>query len=130
MVHVIGASILFVLGNIYAWFQVVISFHMKQLGFVRLCICITRFMLSVISTVSLIVCTMMWSSAGKKWSGNNLKWDSSDPGYKEHVVGDAFEWLIVLSFLCMFLTFTKEFCKSKLVVNFVRSTGSDEPILI
>ena len=66
--------------------------------------------------------------AGMEWSGNKLHWNSHDPGWKEHVISDAFEWLMVFSFLFMFLTFTKEFRRSKLQIKLVGYQDNYEPI--
>ena len=127
-VHLIGATILFVFGNIYVWMQVVISFYMKKLGVIGRCICITRLILAILSSISFVLTFVMMNSAWKKRSGINLHWDSDDPGYKEHVVGDAFEWLMVFSFLLVFLTFTRELNYTRLQIRLVGNENSYEPI--
>ena len=127
-VHLTGATILFVFGNIYVWMQVVISFYMKKLGVIGRCICITRLILAILSSISFVLTFVMMNSAWKKRSGINLHWDSDDPGYKEHVVGDAFEWLMVFSFLLVFLTFTKELNYTRLQIRLVGNENSYEPI--
>lgn len=119
--------VLFLFGNIYAWAQTAISFHMRRFGLVGSCLCSTRCTLSLVSTLSFVVTVTMTGYASKKWSGDNLHWNSKDPGYKEHVIADAFEWLMVFSFLLMFLTFTKEFCRSKLQIKLVDYRDNYEP---
>ena len=128
IVHLIGATILFVFGNIYVWMQVVISFYMKKLGVISRCICTTRLILAILSSISFVLMYVVMTFAGKKRSGSNLHWDSDDPGYKEHVVGDAFEWVMVFSFLLVFLTFTRELNYTRLQIRLVGNENSYEPI--
>ena len=96
-----------------------ISLYMKRFGLISSCVCSFRFALSIVSTVSFIVCMIMMGYAARKWPGSHLHWNSDEPGYKEHVVSDAFEWLMVFSFMGFFLTYTKEFCRNKLQVKLV-----------
>ena len=128
IVHVIGATILFVFGNIYVWFQVMISFHMKKMGFISSCVNIMRLIFAVLSTISFVLTFVMVSIASKKKSGDNLHWHSNEPGYVEHVIGDAFEWLMVFSFLLVFLTFTKELQQSRLQFRLVGNESSYDPV--
>ena len=128
VVHLVGATILFVFGNIYVWFQVVISFLMKRLGLISLCLTTTRLILALLSSISFVVTFAMVSSAGRKNHDDNLRWNSGDPGYKEHVIGDAFEWVMVFSFLLVFLTFTKELDQIRLQIRLVGYEGSYDRI--
>ena len=128
IVHLIGATMLFVFGNIYVWFQVIISFHMKKMGLINSCVNIMRLIFAVLSTISFVITFVMVSIASKKKSGDNLHWHSNEPGYMEHVIGDAFEWLMVFSFLLVFLTFAKELQQSRLQFRLVGNESSYDPV--
>ena len=119
---------LFVFGTIYMSFQWIISINMERLGLISSRICLIRLFLSVLSSASLVICLVLTNSARKKWSGDNLHWHSDDPGYKEHVAGNAFEWVMVFSFLFVFLTFAKELAQSRLQIELVGYDSSYNPI--
>ena len=125
VVHVIGATVLFVFGNIYVWFQVMMSFHMKKMRLISSCVNIMRLIFAMLSTISFVLTLVMGNIAGlKRKSGSNLHWHSNEPRYVEHVIGDAFEWLMVFSFLLVFLTFTKELKQSQLQFHLVGNESS------
>ncbi|XP_028403582.1 DNA damage-regulated autophagy modulator protein 1-like [Dendronephthya gigantea] len=127
-VHDVGAGIFFVFGNIYAWIQVRMSFYMKKFGLVSVYVCIVRTVVSVISTLSLLAFLILTSYAARLWDGNKFYWHSDDPGYTAHVVGNAFEWVLVFNFLILVLTFTKELCNSRLEIKLVGYRDNYEPI--
>ena len=104
------------------------SFRMKRFGLVSSCICAARTVISAISTLSVFAFLILTSYAARLWDGNKLYWHSDDPGYTFHVIGNAFEWLLVFSFLMFMLTFTKELCNSKLRVKLVGFQDNYEPI--
>ena len=106
-----------------------ISYYMKQLELISRCMCLVRFALTFVSSASFVVCTVTITYATQKWSGDKLFWHSNNPGYKEHVVGDVFEWLMVFSFMGMLLTFTKEFSKSRLEINLVSTKPNYELVV-
>jgi ABC-type branched-subunit amino acid transport system permease subunit len=101
---------------------------MKRFGLVTSRVCIARTVFSVVSTLSLITFFILTSYAARLWDGNKLYWHSDDPGYTVHVIGNAFEWLLVFNFLFLMLTFTKELCNSKLEVKLVGYRDDYEPI--
>ena len=127
-VHDIGAGLFFILGNVYAWIQVGISYRMRKFGLVTSCVCAVRTIVSVISSLSVVAFLILSSCARRLWNGNKLHWDSNDPGYTVHVIGNAFEWLLVLNFLILVLTFTKELCYTKLDIKLVGCGDGYEPI--
>ena len=92
---------------------------MKRLGVISTCVYMTRLIFAILSTISFVLTFVMVSAAGRRKSGSNLHWHSNEPGYKEHVIGDAFEWVMVFSFLLVFLTFTKELGESRLQIRLV-----------
>ncbi|XP_046853429.1 DNA damage-regulated autophagy modulator protein 1-like [Xenia sp. Carnegie-2017] len=128
-VHLIGAFLLFCSGNIYAWIQVWISFKMKEIGLVGSHICFIRLVLSVISTLSFLAMLVLMKFAYKDHNkGIVLRWHSDESGFKEHIAADAMEWVMVGSFLLVFLTFTKELENSRLQVRLVRSEDRYESL--
>ena len=127
-VHDVGAGVFFVLGSIYSWIQVGISYRMKRFGLVTSCVCAVRIVVSAISSLSVVAFLILTSYAARLWDGNKLHWHSDDPGYTEHVVGNVFEWLLVLNFIILMLTFTKELCNTKLEIKLVGYRDSYEPI--
>ncbi|XP_028404502.1 DNA damage-regulated autophagy modulator protein 2-like [Dendronephthya gigantea] len=127
IVHIIGAMVLFIFGNIYVWVQVVVSFHMKRFGIISQCIFNTRLILAILSTISFFLTLFIVHAATKK-TGSNLHWHSSDPGFKEHIVGNVFEWVMVFCFLLVFLTFTRELQQNQIQVRLVDYEASYDPI--
>lgn len=101
---------------------------MKKFGLVTSCVCTVRTVVSVVSTLSLVVFLILSSYAVRLWHGNKLYWRSDDPGYTVHVVGNAFEWLLVFNFLFLMLTFTKELSNSRLEIKLVGYRDNYEPI--
>ena len=126
-VHLIGALMLFVFGNTYVCTQVVISFNMKRMGVISSRLFFTRLILAILSAVSYVLTFAMLRSAYEKRSGINLKWNSDDPGYKEHVVGNVFEWVMVFSFLLVIFTFRRELKNNKLRFRLVEISNGSEP---
>ena len=103
---------------------------MKRFGLVTPCVCIVRTVVSVISTLSLFAFLIMSSYARRLWQGNKLHWDSNDPGYTVHVIGNVFEWVLVFNFLMLMLTFTKELRNGRLEVKLVGYRDNYEPIAV
>ena len=97
---------------------------MKKMRLISSCVNIMRLILAVLSTISFVLTFVLVGIATKKKSGSNLHWHSNEPGYVEHVIGDAFEWLMVFSFLLVFLTFTKELQQSRLQFRLVGNESS------
>lgn len=128
IVHDVGAGIFFVLGNVYAWLQVNVSYKMKRFGKLSSSVCTMRTLVSVLSTISLPVFIIMKFYSERLWDGNELFWHANDPGYTIHVVGNVFEWLMVFSFLILILTFTKELSRYRLEVKIVGYRDDYEPI--
>jgi hypothetical protein len=87
-----------------------------------------RHIFAVISTISFVLTYVMINKASRKKSGSNLHWHSDDPGFKEHIIGNAFEWVMVFSFLLVFLTFTKELEHSRLQFRLVGYESSYDPV--
>lgn len=126
--HDAGAVIFFVVGNLYAWCQVIISYHMRKFHLVSTTLCVVRTVVSVISTASLFIFLILKFYSQKLWHGDIFYWNSNDPGYKLHVIGNAFEWILVLHFLILILTFAKELHRRRLEINLVRFPYDYEPI--
>ena len=127
VVHVIGAMVLFIFGNTYVWVQVVISWHMKRLGIISQCVFTARCILAVLSLISFLLSLLVVHVAPKK-TGSNLHWHSSDPGFKEHIVDNAFEWVMVFCFLLVFLTFIPELRRSVIQIHLVDYKASYDSI--
>lgn len=70
----------------------------------------------------------MMKASVRKHTGSNLHWHSDDPGYTEHVIADAFEWLMAFCFLLEFITFTRELNQSRLQIRLVNYEDSYDPI--
>ena len=119
IVHIIGAILLFTFANVYLWIQVIISFHMRTQGPVTSCVCITRLVMALLTSITFIISTVTVSYASTRWSGDYLHWNAENPGYVPHVIGDVSEWLMVFSFLIATLSFTMEFGKGQIQINFV-----------
>ena len=99
------------------------------MGVISLCVYTTRLLLAILSSISFVLTLVMMSSASKKHPGGiDLHWHSNEPGYKEHVIGNVFEWVMVFCFLLVFLTFTRELGHSRLQVRLVGNESSYEPI--
>lgn len=128
IVHIIGAIILFAFGNAYLWMQVVISFHMKRVGLLSSCACLTRLILALLTSISFIISTVAVSYASTRWDGDYLHWKAKNPGFTAHVVGDISEWLMVFSILIFTLSVTKELAKGQLQINFVVNEAKYEPV--
>ena len=129
IVHIIGAIILFAFGNVYLWAQVIISFRMRRLGLISLCVCITRFIMALLTSAAFIISTVTVSYASTKWDGDYLHWKAKNPGFAEHVIGNVSEWLMVFSFLIVTLTFANELGKGRVQASFVvDETSFYEPV--
>lgn len=102
---------------------------MKEIGLVGSHICFIRLVLSVISTLSFLAMLVLMKFAYNDHNkGIVLRWHSDEPGFKEHIAADAMEWVMVGSFLLVFLTFTKELENNRLQVRLVRSEDRYESL--
>ena len=119
IVHIIGAITLFAFGNVYLWAQVIVSFRMRKLGLISLCVFITRLIMVLLTSAAFIISTVAVSYASTRWDGDYLHWKAKNPGFTGHVIGNVSEWLMVFSFLIVTLTFTRELRKGRLQASFV-----------
>lgn len=73
-------------------------------------------------TILCIVCLFLflafslWSYLlfEKDWKTERMRWKSGDAGYVQHVIGNAAEWLYLLSHAFFVLSFSQEFKRLKL----------------
>jgi hypothetical protein len=80
----------------------------------------------VISAVTVSYATYV----STRWDGDYLYWNAGNPGYTEHVIGNASEWIMVFSFLMVTVTFTKELGRGRLQISFVMEEASYEPLSV
>jgi len=119
-VHIIGAFMTFIIGNIYCWIQSYLSIHSS--GSISKFTIYIRFILSCLSTVFFIMLFIFTSIATERLrdsgmlDGKNkfdvmMNWKSSYAGYDVHVAATFSEWLMVFCFIFYFFTYYKEFKK-------------------
>ncbi|XP_076334751.1 DNA damage-regulated autophagy modulator protein 2-like isoform X2 [Tachypleus tridentatus] len=108
IVHMIGATMAFGLGMIYAWLQTVMSFYMYPLMNTKTMAGI-RLFLSIVNTVCFIILNVATPISLKYFHGKDkTKWYPKDGGFAAHVVSTASEWILTLAFDFYFLTFVRE----------------------
>ena len=118
VVHTIATCVFFVLGNVYAWIQVFVSCCMRRFGLVSTCMCVVRIVVSVVSSLSAVT-SLILLNLTRRSTGNELDWHSNDPNYTVHVIGNAFQWFVLLNFVIFILTFRKELHYNKLEIELV-----------
>ena len=122
--HVVGAFMIFVLGNVYCWLQSYLAYH--TIGGINKKIK-TRIILSTCSALSFVLMFTFGRIAAMKANGkvDVLHWDSNNPGYYAHLVSTFCEWIMVICFLLYFVTFYQEFknIQSKITINIKMTSG-------
>ena len=94
-----------------------------------------RLVLSFLGTVFIFCFMIIFYYANKKLQerpGEHkslIEWRPSDPGYNLHVTSSAFEWLLAISLLLYFASFTKEFNKMKVGLRVQRHSSASAPFL-
>ncbi|XP_076471282.1 DNA damage-regulated autophagy modulator protein 2-like [Babylonia areolata] len=121
-VHVVGASLTFIVGLIYCFLQTWMSYYMCP-TFNGLYVCRARLTISLVSLACLTATIIAGAASVHDWNNidignkNKFKWGPDDPGYVPHVVSTVGEWLTALTFLGFFFTYVREFHKFNLEVN-------------
>ncbi|XP_064635577.1 DNA damage-regulated autophagy modulator protein 2-like isoform X1 [Lineus longissimus] len=125
VVHIIGAIMAFGLGMVYAYLQSVVSYKMHP-HVSHIAICHLRMVLSVLITVFFIM-TIGSGVASSVISGQAMRsrWEPSDPGFTEHVLSTASEWLMSICMMIFFITFVGEFQKIHVKGPSVHILGED-----
>lgn len=116
MPHIVGAMMVFVLGSIYCWFQSYLSYICIGITTSK-CLTALRTVLSFLAVAGLattIVCGHLAQAQLKAAGLNNgtahkLHWNSTEPGYKEHLGSTFSEWIMCFAFLFFFATYYTEF---------------------
>ena len=121
-VHDTGAILLFGFGVLYFWVQTFISYKMRTHGIYSTRLCHLRLALTTIVTLCAIV---FFTAAAYGWilfqqenhNHSVNQWMPGDGGYSLHVLSNSAEWLALVAFLCLSLTFFGEFQKVNLSVE-------------
>lgn len=106
--HIIGAFLVFVLGNVHCWCQSYLTYLTEQ----RLNrILKVRVGMNVCSATAFCLFVTFRNFAAKLEAGvkDVMHWKSSEAGYSLHLGGMFSEWIMVISFLLYFSTFYGEF---------------------
>ena len=80
--------------------------------------CVVRIVVSVVSSLSAVT-SLILLNLTRRSTGNELDWHSNDPNYTVHVIGNAFQWFVLLNFVIFILTFRKELHYNKLEIELV-----------
>jgi len=134
-VHIIGAMMAFVLGTVYCFIQTGITKKMHPM-YNSLSIWVWRLIISLVGMVSLI-CTGIFGAVATYEAGpnktafDNLKWNSTEPGYDAHIASTVSEWFIGIAFVAFFLTYIKDFQKitMKILPELLVSHLDETPII-
>ena len=86
--------------------------------------------MAILTSITLVISTVTVSYATTRWDGDYLHWNAGNPGYTEHVIGNASEWIMVFSFLMVTVTFTKELGRGRLQISLVMEEASYEPLSV
>ncbi len=86
--------------------------------------------MALLTSITFVISTVTVSYATTRWDGDYLYWNAGNPGYTEHVIGNASEWIMVFSFLMVTVTFTKELGRGRLQISFVMEEASYEPLSV
>ena len=109
--HLIGAFMVFILGNVYCWLQSYLTYvSIGEMNTKRRFI--VRIMLSMCSALFFVFTFLFGSISRNKARGtkvNSLHWNSKNPGYSAHLASTFSEWIMAICFLLFFLTFYHEF---------------------
>lgn len=113
IVHTIGTCVFFVLGNVYAWSQVYVSCCMRRFGLVSTCMCAVRIVVSVLSSLSAVTSFILLQEDLLKMNWIGI------PMTLSILIGNAFQWFVLLNFVIFILTFRKELDYNKLEIELV-----------
>ncbi|KAF6028735.1 DRAM2 [Bugula neritina] len=119
-VHFPSSAATFGMGIVYNFMHTEITRRMSP-KYSSTCVWIYRLIISMMGLLSFGLLYGFGVGAetkGKKWYGNDtakkLEWNPEDPGWGLHLASAVSEWIIGLSVILFFLTFTFEFGKIKL----------------
>ncbi|XP_031572292.1 DNA damage-regulated autophagy modulator protein 2-like isoform X2 [Actinia tenebrosa] len=128
--HFVGAFMVFCLGIAYCWIQSYITYKMRAQGMSSTLALVTRFFLSFAATVFFLITIIAAAVASSEYKKRkvptptpvvsttpHMKWNKSDPGYKNHLASTFGEWLMAISFLLFFLTYYREFKKIVITIK-------------
>ncbi|XP_071099272.1 DNA damage-regulated autophagy modulator protein 1-like [Haliotis cracherodii] len=147
-VHLAGAFLAFVGGNVYCWIQTIMTFRMRELPGHRDWMRHFRLILTIIHLISLLLVVIESQMAAAADDGGTTtttttataaatttstkatpaphfditpKWEPSFPGYSHHVASTAMEWVLAIVtaiYFCTFFTEFKHFKVSLLSVHY------------
>lgn len=108
-VHMLGATMLFAMGNVYIWLQTVMSYYMHPL-LNSLRMAKLRLFLSTLASIGFVFTTIFAIISLTHFHGDNKrKWHPKDGGFVPHLISTTSEWITTLAFDFFFLTFAREF---------------------
>ncbi|XP_071479937.1 DNA damage-regulated autophagy modulator protein 2-like [Diadema antillarum] len=123
IVHLIGAFLLFVMGTGYCLIHTLISYKLyPQYNTMRLCR--LRLVITMVTAVSMfisiatgVVAEMLWYQTHGDHSRSQVHWSPEDGGYVPHLISAFSEWVMSISLMVFYLTYTKEFFNLQLHVT-------------
>ncbi|XP_025087373.1 DNA damage-regulated autophagy modulator protein 2-like isoform X2 [Pomacea canaliculata] len=111
--HLLGAIMAFGGAGLYCWVQTILSYKMASIPQSDSKCRLMRVILSTIQTTSFITRTLR----------DLKKWNSTQPGYREHVIAASSEWLMAIASSFFFITFVCELRKTQTKVLFMSSAS-------
>ncbi|XP_052797647.1 DNA damage-regulated autophagy modulator protein 1-like isoform X2 [Mya arenaria] len=116
VVHLLGATLAFVVGFVYFVLQTIISFKVAALDFKIPGNTVNtrrvRVLLIVLDFIFLLLTGIFAQLSRSKGPGQGIpsrKWSEDNPGYSEHLVATISEWLVAFVSVIYFSTFYPEF---------------------
>ncbi|KDR23378.1 DNA damage-regulated autophagy modulator protein 2, partial [Zootermopsis nevadensis] len=110
VVHLLGAILCFGAGTIYFSLQLWISYKVPGLTSKRLLL--TRAILvgiCILTTISTVVTATLALSEYRGSTNNPQKWNPEDGGWELHLVSTISEWILVITYCILILSFVPEF---------------------
>lgn len=115
--HIAGALAVFGFGVLYCFVQTYMTLKMLACGMNSKKLFLTRFLIAFLSLTFFVGNQVFGNLAGQARdrdpptdpSHDHAHWYPEDSGFMYNVLGNAFEWLMALSFFLYFLTFIGEF---------------------
>ena len=135
--HLVGAAMVFVLGNIYCWMQCALTAMCTEnrmtnsstnpdnrlpntaVGTTKIQLAV-RVLLTVMSTLGYVLMVILGKLAKKKFDGDPIKkmhWSPDMPGYYYRISAALSEWTMAVCFLMFFLTYYNQFRRIKCRVH-------------
>ena len=130
--HIAGALLVFGFGVLYCFVQTYLTFEMLACATNSKRLFLLRLTISLLSLI-FFICSMVFGNYANNERSRNqpmdphhdhAHWYPEDAGFVYNVLGNAAEWLMVISFFLYFSTFVGEFNKVKMEFN-MQTEGYD-----